>query len=98
MVGRLVVTDEMIKQFPSSERILPEAEYHPIIRGENILPMCSPLGDQLPLYAVAPTASSQVAIAPLANAVARAITEADLDGMSPREALAFLAELQAKLS
>jgi hypothetical protein len=48
MVGRLVVTDEMIKQFPSSERILPEAEYDPIIRGENILPMCSPLGRQLP--------------------------------------------------
>jgi DNA mismatch repair protein MutS len=32
------------------------------------------------------------------SAVERALAEADLDGMSPREALAFLAELQAKLS
>jgi DNA mismatch repair protein MutS len=61
-------------------------------RGEDVngARVPSPDGDQLSLLAP-PSAPLQ------SSAVERALAAADLDGMSPREALAFLAELQAKL-
>jgi DNA mismatch repair protein MutS len=61
-------------------------------RGEDLGGARLPASDQLSLYTEpAPPAE------PARSAVERALAEADLDGLSPREALAFLAELQAKL-
>jgi DNA mismatch repair protein MutS len=62
-------------------------------RGEDVGGARVPAGDQLSLLAPAPKSEPA-----RRSPVERALLEADLDGMSPREALAFLAELQAKLS
>jgi DNA mismatch repair protein MutS len=60
-------------------------------RGEELGPARLPEGDQLSLLGTVTPVHEP-------SAVERALAEADLDGMSPREALAFLAELQARLS
>jgi DNA mismatch repair protein MutS len=69
-------------------------------RGEEVGNARVPAGDQLSLLAVggpdkAPARGQPPKREP--SAIERALAEADVDGMSPREALAFLAELQAKL-
>jgi DNA mismatch repair protein MutS len=69
-------------------------------RGEEVGNARVPAGDQLSLLAVggpdkAPAGGQPPKREP--SAIERALAEADVDGMSPREALAFLAELQAKL-
>ena len=62
-------------------------------RGDDVGKGHVPSSNQLSLLQP-PTQKS----APKKSEVERALAEADLDGMSPREALAFLAELQSKLS
>jgi DNA mismatch repair protein MutS len=71
-------------------------------RGEEVGGARVPDGDQLSLLAIAGPATKSApggAQPPKRepSTVERALAEADVDGMSPREALAFLAELQAKL-
>jgi DNA mismatch repair protein MutS len=71
-------------------------------RGEDVGGARVPAGNQLSLLAMtesaaAPAEKQSAAGRRERSAVERALAEADLDGMSPREALAFLAELQAKL-
>jgi DNA mismatch repair protein MutS len=64
---------------------------HALERGEEIGGARLPEGDQLSLLSTAPAPTIE------RSPVERLLAEADLDGMSPREALAFLAELQARL-
>ena len=62
-------------------------------RGDDLVGARVPPSDQLSLLAIAPPQPARNE----RSAVERSIAETDLDGMSPREAHAFLAELQAKL-
>jgi DNA mismatch repair protein MutS len=75
-------------------------------RGDEIGPHALPSGEQLSLLAPASARaesgataaeSRATASAPRPSPVEQALADADLDGMSPREAHAFLAELQARL-
>ena len=63
--------------------------------GDEIGPHALPTGEQLSLLS-APAAPTTVA-ASAPSGVEQALAEADLDGMSPREAHALLGELQAAL-
>jgi DNA mismatch repair protein MutS len=54
-------------------------------------------GAQLPLLAAVDRQTSVVADAPRPSEIERAIADADLDGMSPREAHALLSELQSRV-
>jgi DNA mismatch repair protein MutS len=74
-------------------------------RGDELGPHVLPAGEQLSLLAApapAPTAAPAPPAAATAaparrSAVEHAVADADLDGMSPREAHAFLSELQQRL-
>jgi DNA mismatch repair protein MutS len=54
-------------------------------------------GAQLPLLAAVDRQTSAAAEAPRPSEIERAIADADLDGMSPREAHALLSELQSRV-
>jgi DNA mismatch repair protein MutS len=69
-------------------------------RGEDLgghlpLPVEDPAQPSLPFESARERAREQPA--PVRSEVERALAAADVDGMSPREALAFLADLQARL-
>jgi DNA mismatch repair protein MutS len=75
-----------------------------IVRAKQILAKLES-GDELGPHAVAESEQLSLLAPPQpepavkggASAIERALADADLDGMSPREAHAFLAELQARL-
>ena len=70
-------------------------------RGDELGPHALPTGEQLPLLAAVhrppPATRSEPQAVERPSPVEEALGRADLDGMSPREAHAFLFELQARL-